>query len=104
MKKGFIKIILTLIVLGSQITIGFCQETIPIETKSNALVLLVNKNQELQMIYLGKKLHHTDDYKNIIPQFHQGNDYTDIYNSFYTHRVQKIYWNRGNRSHPCRWQ
>jgi alpha-galactosidase len=60
------------------------QQTIPVKTKSNALVLQVNQAKEVNTIYLGKKLANDADYTKIASQYKQGTDYTGIYNAAYT--------------------
>ena len=60
------------------------QEIIAVKTKSNALVLQVNEQKEVNTIYLGEKLKNDTEYSAISQQFSQGNDYTTIYNSSYT--------------------
>ncbi|MFP9114419.1 alpha-galactosidase [Flavobacterium sp. RHBU_3] len=60
------------------------QQLITVNTKSNALVLEVNKDKELGTIYFGEKLEKEADYSRVSAQYHQGNEYTGIYNSAYT--------------------
>jgi len=51
--------------------------TIPIETSNNALVLQVDKNKDLSMIYFGKKLRDANEYAQVQASYKQGTDYTD---------------------------
>ncbi|KGO94998.1 alpha-galactosidase [Flavobacterium subsaxonicum] len=60
------------------------QQIIAVKTKNNALVLQVNSAKEVNTIYFGEKLANDTDYDKIAGQYHQGNDYTGIYNSVYT--------------------
>nr|WKN35485.1 alpha-galactosidase [Tunicatimonas sp. TK19036] len=58
--------------------------TIPIETQHNALVLQVSENQDLDIIYFGKKLSNTNEYGQIPSVFRQAGDYTNMLNAAYT--------------------
>lgn len=60
------------------------QQIITVKTKNNVLVLQVNANKEVNTIYLGEKLANDAEYTQIPGQYHQGTDYTGIYNSAYT--------------------
>ena len=60
------------------------QEIITVKTKSNALVLQVNEQKEVNTIYLGEKLNKDTEYGAVPQQYTQGDDYTTIYNSSYT--------------------
>ena len=60
------------------------QQIISVKTKSNALVLQVNAAKEVNTLYFGEKLANDADYTKIPGQYHQGNDYTGIYNAAYT--------------------
>lgn len=51
--------------------------TIPIETSNNALVLQVNKNKDVNTVYLGSKLKSANEYAQIPAMYKQGTDYTD---------------------------
>lgn len=51
---------------------------IPIETAHSATVFEVGKDSRLHMIYLGTRLHKQDDYKQVVQQYHQGSDYTEV--------------------------
>jgi len=59
------------------------QNTIPIETSDNALVLQVNDQNNLCFIYYGKKLCNVKEYEQINNEYHQS-DYTGLLNSAYT--------------------
>nr|WP_322624242.1 alpha-galactosidase [uncultured Flavobacterium sp.] len=63
---------------------ALAQQIIKIDTKNNALVYEVNKLKELNTIYLGEKLRNDTDYTAVQGQYHQGNEYTGIYNAAYT--------------------
>ncbi|MEQ9437581.1 MAG: alpha-galactosidase [Cyclobacteriaceae bacterium] len=58
--------------------------TIPIETQHNALVLQVSENQDLDIIYFGKKLAHANEYGQIPSVYRQAEDYTHMLNAAYT--------------------
>ena len=60
------------------------QEIITVNTKTNALVLEINAEKEVKTLYLGQKLATEAEYRQISGQYRQGDDYTGIYNSFYT--------------------
>ncbi|MFI2743792.1 alpha-galactosidase [Zhouia sp. PK063] len=60
------------------------QEYITVRTKHNALVLEVTQTKEVNTIYFGKTLTNEADYSKVASQYHQGNDYTGIYNAIYT--------------------
>jgi alpha-galactosidase len=57
---------------------------IPIETEHTAQVLRVGENQDLDIIYFGKKLSNTDEYIQIPAVYHQSDDYTNMLNAAYT--------------------
>lgn len=61
----------------------YSQQIIPIETKTNALVLQVEKNNDLSVVYYGKKLSDQQDYLAIAGQY-KNSDYTGLLNSAYT--------------------
>lgn len=63
---------------------ALAQQIIKIDTKNNALVYELNKLKELNTIYLGEKLRNDADYSTVQGQYHQGNEYTGIYNAAYT--------------------
>lgn len=63
---------------------AIAQDLILVKTKSNALVLQVNEQQEVNTIYFGEKLTTDSEYTAIPEQFIQGEDYTNNYNSIYT--------------------
>src|SRR5699024_7762207 len=62
----------------------WAQEVITIETADNAWVLQVSEEKDLKTIYLGDKLNNQDEYINVVNQYQQGADYSEIYNSAYT--------------------
>ena len=73
-----------LFIMAGGITPAVAQQIISVTTKTNALVLQVNAEKELNTIYLGKKLANENEYALISAQYHQGTDYTGIYNAAYT--------------------
>lgn len=63
----------------------FAQEIlIPVETKTNALVLKVGSNKDVNILYLGKKLSHAEEYGNISGAYKQTADYSNVLASAYT--------------------
>ncbi len=60
------------------------QTVIPVETANNAMVLQVAKNQDVNIIYFGKKLINQQEYSEIQRQYKQSEDYTLQLNSAYT--------------------
>ncbi|SEM75522.1 alpha-galactosidase [bacterium A37T11] len=59
-------------------------QIIPIQTAKQALVLQVNTNKNLGIIYFGKRLGNEAEYALASTQYKQAGDYTGIYNSAYT--------------------
>ncbi len=59
------------------------QEIIPLETRNNALVLKVEPNKDLSIIYYGKKLGDKESYS-LIPSQYKNSDYTRLLSSAYT--------------------
>jgi alpha-galactosidase len=57
---------------------------IPVETKTNALVLAVSRNKDVNILYLGQKLSHAQEYGNISSAYKQTTDYSDVLASAYT--------------------
>jgi len=57
---------------------------IPVETSNNALVLQVNDNKDIRMIYFGKKLDYPDEYAQIPALYKQATDYSGLYDAAYT--------------------
>ncbi|MDB5121822.1 MAG: alpha-galactosidase [Sphingobacteriales bacterium] len=57
---------------------------IPIETIHNALVLQVENNKDLNIVYFGKKLASSTEYNKIAAMYKQTGDYTGQLNSAYT--------------------
>lgn len=57
---------------------------ITLETSNNAVVLQVNGNKYLSMIYLGTKLKNADEYALVPKMYKRGDDYSGIINSAYT--------------------
>lgn len=60
------------------------QTTIPIETKSNALVLQADAKKNLSTIYFGKKLSSPAEYEQVPAVYKQSDDYTGVLSSAYT--------------------
>ncbi|HEX3006666.1 MAG TPA: alpha-galactosidase, partial [Bacteroidales bacterium] len=59
-------------------------QTISLETKNNALVLQVSKDNEVEMTYYGKKLANQSEYAKISEELTQTGDYTNMLNAAYT--------------------
>ncbi|MGH2622123.1 MAG: glycoside hydrolase family 36 N-terminal domain-containing protein, partial [Sphingobacterium sp.] len=57
---------------------------IVLTTKNIAMVLSVEENKDVNMIYLGDKLENESDYKLVSGQYKQAHDYTNMYQSAYT--------------------
>ena len=57
---------------------------IPVETRSNALVLQSDQDQNLKLIYFGKKLNQEAEYALIPASYKQTDDYSGLSNSAYT--------------------
>lgn len=63
----------------------FAQEVrIPVETQSNALVLQSDREQNLKVIYFGKKLGEQSEYDLVPNAYKQTDDYSGLSNSAYT--------------------
>src|SRR5688572_19373946 len=60
------------------------QTIIPVETATNALVLGVNKNNDLAVICYGKKLATSAEYGMISQTYRQTGDYTEVLDAAYT--------------------
>src|SRR5690242_20615829 len=58
--------------------------TIPVETKSNAIVLQVDAKKNLNTIYFGKKLSSSAEYEEVPSVFKQSGEYTSVLSSPYT--------------------
>ena len=63
--------------------LSFAQQIIPIVTKTNALILQVENNKDLSVVYYGKKLGDQAGYSAISRQY-KSSDYTGLLNSAYT--------------------
>ncbi len=63
--------------------VGSSQKIIPLETRNNALVLKVESNNDLNVIYYGKKLKRREDYSQVSAQY-KNSDYTGLLTSAYT--------------------
>jgi alpha-galactosidase len=60
------------------------QTIIPIETKDNAVVLQVDSEKNVSLIYLGHKLGNSTEYKEVSGMYRQAEDYTGVLNAAYT--------------------
>lgn len=60
------------------------KQIIPIETAHNALVLQVDADQHVGIIYFGTKLKTDSEYAHIPAMYRRGDDYSKILNSAYT--------------------
>ena len=58
-------------------------ENIILETADIALVLNVEENKDVNMVYLGNKLSKSDEYTQVTKQYKQAHDYTSMYQSAY---------------------
>jgi alpha-galactosidase len=63
---------------------AIAQTIIPIESSTNALVLQADKNNELAIIYFGKKLSNPAEYAQIPGASRQANDFSRVLNAAYT--------------------
>jgi alpha-galactosidase len=64
---------------------GEAQKTvIPVETKTNALVMQADENKNLTTIYFGEKLARTQEYSQVPGTYRQANDYSGMLASAYT--------------------
>jgi alpha-galactosidase len=63
---------------------AIAQTIIPIESSTNALVLQADKNNELAIIYFGKKLSNPAEYAQIAGASRQANDFSRVLNAAYT--------------------
>lgn len=64
--------------------IANAQTVIPMETQNNAFVLNVDKQNDLSIIYYGKKLSNSNEYSLSSQGYNQTDDYSKILNSAYT--------------------
>lgn len=83
------KVVCLLVVLATGLlSRSFAQQQqqmiIPIETKSNALVLQVGADKRVGIIYFGSKLANTAEYAFTPGMYKRGDDYSGILNSVYT--------------------
>lgn len=75
---------LCLFVLSTFYSAAMAQTIIPVETKDNAMVLQVDVNKSVGMLYLGHKLENASEYKEINGVYRQSEDYTGVLNAAYT--------------------
>ncbi|MCW2263042.1 MULTISPECIES: alpha-galactosidase [Sphingobacterium] len=59
-------------------------KNIILETAGIALVLNVEENKDVNMVYLGNKLSKADEYTQVTRQYKQAHDYTSMYQSAYS--------------------
>lgn len=78
------KINLFAIILLLFISLSVNSQTIPVETNQNVLILQIDQNKDLKMIYFGERLTNPEEYIQINSQYKQSTDYTGLYNSAYT--------------------
>ncbi|MCH5599135.1 alpha-galactosidase [Niabella ginsengisoli] len=60
------------------------QQIIPITTDENALVLKVDKDKNLSVIYYGKKLANKEEYSTVTEMYRQADNYTQVADAAYT--------------------
>ncbi|TJY63950.1 alpha-galactosidase [Sphingobacterium alkalisoli] len=60
------------------------KKEIILETETFSVVLSVEENNDVNLLYLGKKLANHDEYKLLSKQYKQAHDYTNMYQSVYT--------------------
>ena len=60
------------------------QKIIPIESSSNALVLSVNDEKDVSVVYFGEKLANQNEYESISGAYRQANDFSQVLNLAYT--------------------
>ncbi|MEH6305301.1 alpha-galactosidase [Olivibacter sp. CPCC 100613] len=60
------------------------KEQLILESTRQAIVLQVEDNHDLNMIYLGAKLLKSSDYQRIVSQYKQADDYTGMYRAAYS--------------------
>ncbi|WP_423148157.1 alpha-galactosidase [Rubrolithibacter danxiaensis] len=71
--------------LVAAVTNLFAQKrTIPIKTRNNSVVLQVDTDKRVSVIYFGSKLSNSEEYRYIPEMYHRGDDYSGILNSAYT--------------------
>lgn len=73
-----------LLLFGSMFGTIHAQTIIPLESKDNAVVLQVDSNKNVGLIYLGQKLGDASEYKDVAAMYKQAEDYTNVLNSAYT--------------------
>lgn len=84
MVKHCFQTILFPVILCVSCSLSKAQNIIPVETAGNALVLEVNKDKDLSIIYYGKKLANAAEYRLVSQAYRQTGDYTEVLNSAYT--------------------
>jgi alpha-galactosidase len=78
-------LILLMVVMSSSGMVANAQElSIPIETRSNALILKADAKRNLTTVYFGKKLSNPSEYEQVSAQFRQAGDYSGVLSSPYT--------------------
>lgn len=79
-----IKRVLSSLIVALLVSSVFAQSIIPIETKSNALVLEADKEGELRIVYFGERISQQEEYGEIPWGYRQANDFSRVLNSAYT--------------------
>jgi alpha-galactosidase len=82
LQRTYKPLILIAMSLGSLNTMA--QTIIPIETRSNALVLQTDAKKILKSIYFGKKLSGSAEYEHVPAAYKQAEDYTGVLSAAYT--------------------
>ncbi|WP_215224753.1 alpha-galactosidase [Echinicola shivajiensis] len=57
---------------------------LPVETTNNALILAVSPKNDLRVAYYGRKLNDSGDYEQILTQYNQTGDYSEVLDAAYT--------------------
>lgn len=60
------------------------QQTLPLLTKNNALVLQVDAQKNVSTIYFGEKLSNTAEYAKVLSMYRQGEEYTGVADAAYS--------------------
>src|SRR5688500_2803912 len=58
--------------------------SVPVLTKNNALILQVEKNGDVRLVYFGRKLVNEGEYSLVTGAYRQSEDYTGQLNSVYS--------------------
>lgn len=79
-----LRTVLSFGLLFSSVAIYAQHINIPVETRSNALVLQADAKKNLNTIYFGKKLANASEYDQVAAQYKQTSEYTGVLSSPYT--------------------